>query len=205
MKNIFSRTMLVAFAAFTCFAGLLTPAHADSLPPILYASQHGFAHQCSPIGDDTVTEGVICADIVTFPNGEGPGYLAYAQVEAICQNMSSGTAVQCAHASTAFGLYGPGTNWPLNTETITQCGHLSGPCAGPGQRNYWQSPAISYTENLNQCSGNVNLETQVQSVVFSADFFTYIELPGSGKKVYLDPSNGNDSPNQVSGHYFICP
>lgn len=205
MKRALSRVLTVTAAALACLTGQIAPASATTLPPILYASQDGFAHQCTTLGNDGTVQGVICADIVTEPSGEGAGYLAYAQAEAFCQNMLTKIIVQCANATVDFGLFGPGTTWPLNSHTYSQCGHASGPCAPFEQRNYFKAHVINYTENSNQCSGNGGYETQVQTVVFSEDFNTAIELPASGKMVYLTPTNDNDSPNQVSGHYFVCP
>ncbi|MFI9275250.1 hypothetical protein ACIGXM_31745 [Kitasatospora sp. NPDC052896] len=207
MKRLVPYLAVPVAAVLMAFLGLAGPADAASLPPILYASQGGFAHQCTVIGNDGTVEGVVCADIVTGldPEGVQGQYWAEAQVEAYCQNIQDGIIVQCANATVDFGLFGPGTSWPLNAHTYAQCGHGAGPCAGLYQRNYFHAPSMGYSEDINHCSGNVGLETQVQTVDFSENFNTSIELPVSDKTVYLTPLNGNDSPNQASGHYFICP
>ncbi len=208
VKRTFMRlVMVIVAAAASILTGQLASANATVLPSVLYASQSGFAHTCTILGNDGTTQGVLCTDIVTGPDPEGISgqYWAEAQVEEYCQTISNGALVQCANATAEFGLFGPGTTFPLNAHSFTQCGHASGPCAGVGQRNYFQAPSMEYYEDLNHCSGNVNYETQVQTVAFSDQFNTSIELPGSDKTLYLTPTNGNDSPNQGSGHYFICP
>lgn len=190
----------------------LPNANATTLPPILYADQGGFAHQCTILGGDGTTQGVLCIDIVTQSRPTQNGYAAQAQLELVCQQFSLSTlsevAVQCADAKALWGLFNPSGAIPGGDTFSEECGHHYGACAPDGQRNYWKSTPMTYSNSangINNCSGNVNLPTQVWAVAFSTNFDTAIELPGSDQWVYLTPSNSNDSPGQSSGHYFICP
>ena len=202
-RNLGRRLLFTALSALALVAGLIPTASAATLPPVLYAPT-GFAHQCIEIGyDGDLNVGIICADIVTS-NVSG-GYHADPQVEAYCQNDKTGDIVQCANVTVDFGLFGSNSN----SQAFFACGHAYGPCAPNGQRNYWgvgKGLGETYHETINQCSGNVSLETQVQTVVFSSSATfgqTTIELPSTDKTVQL--TTGNDGANQASGHYFICP
>lgn len=192
----------VAAAAVTCIAGPAAPAGAST--PILHAIQNQVAHQCTVIGTDNLgNKGVVCADLNSGIDPYGTPEVV-AQAEIICET-SSGTVVQCAEVA-ANGVFanaytGAGDVWHLS------CGYTWGPCSTG--RNYLYLGSQTYP-GLTASNCLSDLSHNIWAVVFGVDpktgnYNTAIKLPGSGKWVYLTPPSANDSGNESTGHYYICP
>lgn len=200
------RVVATTLTALALAVASANDASAASLP-ILHGSTTGpgqEAHQCTVIGNDGTTEGVVCIDILTglSDSSSGAGDYAKDQVEAYCQHMATGADVQCANAMATLGLYnGAGQG---NSSTF-ECGHSHGPCSTG--RNYWTNTDFNYPWSSwsdANCALSVTEPTQVWAVAFG-DNDTVIELPGSDKNVELSTASSNDSGNESTGHYFICP
>lgn len=202
LRRLLGVTVLVV--ATLTFA-TTTNASAAALP-ILHSGMTGTgqeAHQCTVIGNDGTTEGVVCIDILTgvYESNSGPGTYAKDQAEVFCQNMNTNQPVQCANALVTFGLYNAAGG--ANSGTY-ECGHSYGPCSGG--RNYYTNATFDYPWSSwsdNNCATNVSGPTSVWAVAFGSNSNTVIELPGSDK--YVSLTSGNDGTNESSGHYFICP
>ena len=205
MKN--TRWRLGAFtlaAALALIFGAVGSADAAALP-ILHTSMSGSgqeAHECTVVGNDGTTQGVVCVDILTgiYDSNSGEGSYAKDQVEVYCQNISSGADVQCANALVTFGFYNAAGGANSGTD---ECGHSYGPCATG--RNYYSNTTFDYPWSSwsdSNCASDSNGATSVWAVAFGGGD-TVIELPGSDKSVSL--VSGNDGGNESSGHYFICP
>lgn len=170
--------------------------------PILHASTHQVAHQCIVIGSDSQGhQGVMCADILTYPTGTGTGdYQAIGQIEAYCQTEVDNivTDIQCAEVDVSGGLFTGAGGWSSAVGGETYCGHQWGPCAVG--RNDWQSGFYGW-ETTTGCASNPNSSYDMwTSIMGGGD--SGIELPGSDKWVYL--TTGNDGLSQSSGHNYIC-
>jgi hypothetical protein len=170
--------------------------------PILHASTNQGAHQCIVIGSDSQGhEGVMCADIVTYPTpGAGSGsYQAIGQIQAYCQTTVEGivTGIQCAQVDVSGRFAGAG-GWSTPVGAETYCGHQYGPCAVG--RNVWQSSWFGW-DTTTGCSSNPNSSYDVWTSIMGGTT-SGIELPGSDKWVYL--GTGNDGLSQSSGHNYIC-
>lgn len=195
-------TAALALAVFAVLGGSAT-ANATTGPdgfPILHASTSQFAHQCIVIGSDSQGhQGVMCADVLTYPTGSGSGvYQAVGQIEAYCQTTVEGivTGIQCAHVEVG-GHFSNAAGWSTGMGQY-QCGHQFGPCAVG--RNEWQSAWFGW-ESTTGCASNPNSSYDVwTSIEGGGD--SGIELPGSDKWVYL--TTGNDGLSQSSGHNYIC-
>jgi hypothetical protein len=170
--------------------------------PILYAGEGNTAHQCTVIGSADGYQGVVCADILTGTTATE--YWAEGRVEIICQKGSGSSAVdvQCAHVDTvgrvsnAAGGYDYVGQWA--------CGQAEGPCSTG--RNYVTTWAFDYS-TASGCASNPNSSYDVWMIAlgnYETGSPTGIELPVSGKWVYLGTGNANDGTNESSGHYYIC-
>jgi hypothetical protein len=62
-------------------------------------------HTCTGIGNDGTTRGVVCADLMSIPNGRGTTY--FGQNEVYCQNLRTRGFVRCAgiHETPAIGAF----------------------------------------------------------------------------------------------------
>jgi hypothetical protein len=177
-------------------------AAAESIP-ILYASQGGTAHQCTVIGSapykGITYQGVVCADLHTGMDSNGNIWYR-GEIEAYCQT-SSGAEVQCANveatgaATSTFGDWG--------TAQIN-CGHSAGQCSA--SRNLqWTGP--SYIQGITRQNCTDSPPFTIWAIVIGSTNGgdTIIQLPGSDAYVTLTPSNANDSGNESTGHYYLCP
>lgn len=194
-----------AALALAVFAVLGTSAAANASTgvdgfPILHASTNQFAHQCIVIGSDSEGhQGVMCADILTYPTGAGSGvYQAIGQIEAYCQTTVEGivTGIQCAQVDVSghFSNAAGGSDGMGKYE----CGHQFGPCAVG--RNNWQSSWFGW-ESTTGCSSNPKSTYDVWTSI-DGGTTSGIELPGSDKWVYL--GTGNDGLSESSGHNYVC-
>jgi hypothetical protein len=166
--------------------------------PILHASKEQSAHQCIVIGSDNQgDQGVMCADVETYPTGNG-SYQAVGQIEAYCQTGSGSTATEltCAqvHVSGHFASAG---GWSAGMGEY-DCGHQFGPC--DRLRNEWESAAFGW-ETTTGCDSNPNSSYDVWTVILGGGD-SGIELPGSDKWVYL--VDGNDGLGESRGHNYVC-
>jgi hypothetical protein len=139
------------------------------------------AHNCIPLTNplDKVREGVFCADmLVTGTNTVTP------QAQAICQNQAAGTGgiAQCANISLSYTMWMAGQIAPVESYYYP-CGHTHGPCP-PG-------PAVQDGLPFWWPDGCAEVWTTV-------DQGSFIDLPGSGKRVTLTGNLG-------SGHVFVGP
>jgi Protein kinase domain len=173
--------------------------------PILHASTGQQAHSCAIIGsaaDSTINqtvEGVVCADVITSA-GSG-GYAVQGQLELYCQTVAAAD-VQCADVI-AQGELANGLNGVVASTGSYQCGHSYGACATG--RNYVKTGSYSYSGlTMANCSSNGASITDVWGLALG-NSDTEIELPGSDKWVSLSASNANDSPDQSTGHQYVCP
>jgi hypothetical protein len=171
----------------------------------LYAHLNPVVHVCTVIGDavsprDGIDyQGVVCIDLRAHPGGP-----VEADVELICQvgpgQSNYGHEVQCAEAET----YGSLSNAVNGQQGGTgHCGHAYGSCSTT--RNIWEvGTEPLYNTNTKTCASDVS--DNYWAVAFADTYWgiTAIELPGSDTWVYLNGS-GNDSGNESSGHYQICP
>ncbi len=166
--------------------------------PTLYAAYYQEAHQCTVIGTDYWgNAGVVCADLIADPNTLGFPE-ARAQVEIICQN-AAGAEQQCAEAHAYGALANAQTGAGYRYEF--DCGHSYGPCSAG--RNIW--PMAGQVLHLPAPDCFTGLAANFWTVVYGQGALTSIELPGSGKWLYLGSPQANDSGNQSSGHYQVCP
>ncbi|HEX7162363.1 MAG TPA: hypothetical protein VF223_14150 [Trebonia sp.] len=166
--------------------------------PVLRASVEQFAHQCIVLGSDNQgTQGVMCADVETYPTGNG-SYQAVGQIEAYCQTGSGSTATEltCAqvHVSGTFANGAGGRNGMGEYD----CGHQFGSCAS--LRNEWESSWFGW-DTTTGCDSNPNSSYDVWTVILGGGE-SGIELPGSDKWVYL--VYGNDGLGESSGHNYVC-
>jgi hypothetical protein len=199
------RVVATVFAALAISVAGAANASAASLP-VLHGGQSGTgqeAHTCIVLGSDGTTQGVACIDLLTglSASNSGPGDYVKEQVELLCQTISSGADVQCANAVAQHSI----SNGEGQEYTATNaCGHANGPCATG--RNYWSVGGWNYPWSTTSiagsgCTASTNQTNQVWAVVYG-NYATSIELPKSGKTVYL--VSGNDGENESTGHYFVC-
>jgi hypothetical protein len=202
--RLIGKRRLAAVAASAALAGLgiAGPAvSASASTPVLYAGAGQEAHKCTVIGTDRLgNQGVVCADLIADETIFGPEF--YGQVEVICQHSQNGVVqeVQCAEAHAYGALVNAQTGFDQRYEF--DCGHSYGPCAANNQRNIWTIPG-GQPGNGDNCQAS--LADNYWTVAFGQGNLTSIELPGSDQWVYLDSPAANDSGNQSTGHYQICP
>jgi hypothetical protein len=216
IKRLASAAAGAILVASLGVAGTGAPAHAASLS-ILWASQNQMAHVCKRIVDDGKQYGVICADILT--GTDSTGFWARGQVEVSCASDPSGPSIHCPATDTVFGLFNESLAAdPGMHQYIDGCGTMTSPfvgtvtygppCAGNGQRNYYQTGELHWpwTE---ACTTS---DATAGNVVWS-DVFGITSYPGSNAKtgIVLPDNPGNmwllgDSFGGLleSGHYEIC-
>jgi hypothetical protein len=193
---------LAAIAA--AVLGILTVsyggANAASLPT-LYASDDGFAHECSDIGFHGNYKATVCADIKTYVEDGTSGYFAQAEAEVFCSQDVSGTWVikGCQTAAARFGLFGGSPGASIDGGAIEkQCSYEVGAtCAGDNQRNYWYNTAKHYSATDGTTCTNPDHATQAWTDVLTAG----ATLPDGA---FVGMTAGNDGSHQISGHNFIC-
>ncbi|HZR51576.1 MAG TPA: FUSC family protein [Streptosporangiaceae bacterium] len=189
------RLVAAAIAAMAvaglCITGPATAASAST--PILYADRGDVAHQCTIIGgpDSFSEQAVVCVDLDTSLSSTGaPVVKAYAEL--ICE-LPDGTTRRCLEA-VADGVLATGTGvGPENTPSCLGVGCSTG-------RNIWLIG--QKTLSASNCLGLAN---NVWAVLYGQGAYTYIQLAPYDNPMYVDWSNSNDSGNESTGHYQICP
>lgn len=198
-----SRLAAIVSAAAAIMMGVVSPASADTGAggfPILYASSHQMAHKCNVVGDDGTYQAVLCSDLVTAENSTQ--YDVHGQAEAICQTSSTPhVIVACESISIVTSLanghgYVSGGYGPL-------CGG-DAPC--PDGRYVVSTPNWVYNiaNSAPACWSNASSAYLMWDVAWGSEYYTYIQVP-DGTKYDLAYANLNDSPNESTGHYYICP
>jgi hypothetical protein len=130
-------------------------------------------HVCEVIGNDMVTNAVICTDLVVTQNFEGSGnWEAQVRTEAFCQRRSDSAIVQCAGVRVNNEIADPSGVTQLAS---VGCGNISptfvsGPASCSAGRNYFVGPGFPVATN--QCHHNIWAVTEVG---------TGIRLPGTGE------------------------
>jgi hypothetical protein len=196
---------LAAIAAAAAAAGLCVAASAASASasvPVFWVGDGQEAHQCTVIGSDQYgNQGVVCADLLTAEPVLGDPEVQ-AQVEIICQNPSSGKPFNGEEPCAEAHAYGALANAQAGAGYRYEwaCGHSYGACSA--SRNIWPIGTQDELDYSSDCQ--TSLTYNYWAVVYGQGALTSIELPGSGKWVYLGPPQANDSGNQSSGHYQIC-
>jgi hypothetical protein len=203
-RRIAAAVAAVTGAAVMCIAGPATSASAATSP--LYAHLNPVVHKCTILGDavspvDGVDyEGVLCVDLRAFTGGP-----VEADVELLCQVAAGqpnyGHEVQCAEADSyavlANAVHGVSANY-------VQCGHTYPACSAT--RNIWEIESDPlYDTNSQTCASDT--QDNYWTVAYADTYWglTRIELPGSDQWVGLNAVSGNDSGNESTGHYQICP
>ncbi len=217
--------MVVAMAAVGV-AG--TAGTASAATNVLYLSQGSSTHTCNVIGDDGYYQGVVCVDLRTYSgytNDSGaqipPGIGLVAEL--ICQvgpgQPNYGQEVQCAHAAVSGALANAerGTYWDgefsypaySNNHSPVSCGHQFGPCSS--SRNIFLIAKVADTGGVNDnCASTSSTWDNYWGVLYGDPSVygagpTGIELPGSGKWVYLNELHSNGvGGNESTGHYQVC-
>ncbi|MGH3250715.1 MAG: hypothetical protein ACRDOI_31530 [Trebonia sp.] len=199
--RIFSRSRIAAIALViaTSIAGPVGSAAASPSPPdpggipdLLY-SQSDWVHKCTVIGGDGTFEAVICVDLTTTTYG-----VVTAKAEAVCQTYA-GHEVQCANVILR-GVWAFGNPARARPTALIKCGHLDGPCSTG--RNFTTMGSLNAGQP--HCSPQyVSSDAHTWAVIYGGGK-TAIELPVSGKMVYLNTSNSNDSGSESTGHYYVC-
>jgi hypothetical protein len=165
--------------------------------PVLYAGDGNFAHTCTVIGSADGYQGVVCVDILTGTSGTD--YWARGQLELLCQKGSGSTAVtvRCAQVDAVGRISSAnGNEYPVGQWV---CGHQFGACSSG--RNDIMTSAFFYS-SASGCASNPNSAYNVWTVAYGTQ--TSIELPVSGKVVYLGAGSANDGANESTGHHYIC-
>jgi hypothetical protein len=203
----FGKRWVAAFLSLAAFGVLGISASASAATgtdgfPILYASEGNSAHTCNVIGSADGYQAVICVDIETGTSDLG--YWARGQVEAICQKGSGASAVtvQCAQVDVIGRL--SAANGGFDYVGQWACGHQIGACSTG--RNIIATHTFVYTSAIG-CASNPGSLYDVWMIAEGAsetDSSTSIELPVSGKIIYLGVGNANDGPSESTGHYYIC-
>jgi hypothetical protein len=126
-------------------------------------------HTCKVIGSDGTTQGVVCADLFSHPDGVGTNY--YAQNEVVCQTISSGAFRACAgiHEAPVIGN-------PAGTHSGGQqiCGTRFGHSACAAGRTIHVAP-VHHSAQTGKFTCNIWAESVYTSIV----------LPGSLKTVSI--------------------
>jgi hypothetical protein len=183
---------VAAALAGLCIAG--TPTSASASIPVLHAGNGDVAHQCTIIGgpDSFSEQAVVCVTMQTSLSSFGaPVVDAYAQL--ICE-LPDGTTRRCLQAN----VYGA-----LATATAGAGYRYQYSCTGTGcltGRNTWFIGEMTLSPTNCQSS----LSNNAWAVVYGQDALTSIQLASYDPLMYLGPT-ANDSGNESTGHYQICP
>jgi hypothetical protein len=211
MKLIGKRQLAAAAATATlaslCIAG--SAASASASTNVINASTgNGYpqAHQCVIIGRDWPygNQGIVCADLYAYDTDYGP--MVSGWMEAYCEN-SSNQIVQCAEVN-EYGSLANAVNG-VGARVNYHCGHSYGPCSDitvgiqPPGRNIVNVGSASIGDISATCG--TDPVDNYWDVVWGQGNLTAIELPQSDSWVYLSSPAANDSGNQSSGHYQVCP
>jgi hypothetical protein len=202
MRIISKRGIAAAVAAAgMCIAVPVGSASASG--GVLNASSGDEAHQCTVLDNYTDYDGnqaVVCATLQTNINAGYP--TVGASEDVLCQNVHRVPVqqVRCAevheYGAIANAATGAGRRYEFD------CGHSWGLCPA-GRQTTQMGSYVFPGEGLDTCPfGYAN---NVWAVVYGQGALTSVELPGSDIWVYLDSSAANDSGNESSGHYYICP
>jgi hypothetical protein len=97
------RAALLAGAVLAASAGILSASAMTASASVTPPNSTVIFHTCTGIGNDGTTRGVLCADLLSFPNGRGTTY--FGRNEVYCQNLRSRGYVRCAgiHETPAIG------------------------------------------------------------------------------------------------------
>lgn len=185
-----------AVAAVLCIAGTATSASASTPPPTLHANQRDASPaNCTSLGSDQYgNSGEMCIGLETYPDSNNTSTLwAKTMSEIYCIN-SAGAWTQCAEAQ-LYGTIADGQTG-AGTRAEYHCGHAYGPC---------KPEAVNLGSRSFKASSCGSLSNNIWGVAYGQGALTGVELPVSGKWVYLGSSNANDSGNESTGHYEICP
>jgi hypothetical protein len=127
-------------------------------------------HSCKAIGSDGTTQGVVCADLYSHPDGAGTDY--YGQNEVACQTISSGALKECAgiHETPVIGN-------PVGTHSGGEqvCGTRFGHSKCAVGRDIHVAPVYHSAQ-----TGSFTCSIWAESVR------TSIVLPGSAKTVSIN-------------------
>lgn len=183
---------VAAALAGLCIAGSATSASAST--PVLHASNGDVAHQCTVIGQDSHEEqAVVCVDMRTRLSSSGaPVVDAYAEL--YCQ-LPDGSTLRCLQAN-AYGT--------LATATAGAGYRYQPSCYGSGcstGRNIWFIGEMTFSSSNCQSS----LSNNAWAVLYGQSALTNIQLASYDAPMYLGSPEANDSGNQSTGHYQICP
>jgi hypothetical protein len=150
-------------------------------------------HNCEALGNDGVTQAVVCADLIAQANGSGDVDVI-SQAEGYCQNLANNSDYpQCANvemtselADAGAGISGPVTQY---------CGHTHGNCVNNG-RNYFYAGewVLPYTAGC----GGPGSDYELWSDITGHALDTTIEVPVSDSQFSL-------ASNLASQHAIVCP
>lgn len=194
--RLIGKRRLAAAGAVAALAGLCitgSAASASASTTVLHAGNGDRAHVCTIIGQDSHEEqAVVCVDMNTSLSSSGaPVVNAYAEL--ICQ-LPDGSTLRCLQAN-AYGA--------LATAT-TGAGHRYQPsCSGSNcstGRNIWFIGQMTFSSSNCQSS----LANNAWAVLYGQGALTSIQLASYDPPMYLG-STANDSGNESTGHYQICP
>jgi hypothetical protein len=190
--------------ASLCIAGSAGSASASG--SVLNAQSGDVVHQCVQVGHDNLgNQGVVCVDLDTYMTSDGHEDFpaVQAKMEIVCEN-NEGAEVECAEAH-EFGLIANAATG-AGTRHEFDCGHQWPACSGGhnGGRDVINIGNDYFPEEGTTTCDFAYINS-VWAVVFGQDSQTSIELPGSGEWVYLSSATANDSGNESTGHYYICP
>ena len=196
--RLISKRRIAMVAAAGAVAGLCIAGSANSASasiPVLHAGRGDVAHVCTIIGgpDNFDEQAVVCVDMHTSLSSSGaPVVDAYAEL--ICE-LPNGDTRRCLQAN-AYGS--------LSTAT-GGAGHRYQPsCSGSGcstGRNIWFIGEMTFPTSNCQTS----LSNNAWAVLFGQSALTSIQLASYDLPMYLGGTNANDSGNESTGHYQICP
>lgn len=195
--RLIGRSRLAAAAVATALAGLcigVSATSASASTPVLYASHGDVAHQCTIIGQDSHEEqAVVCVDMRTHLSSSGvPVVDAYGEL--YCQ-LPDGYTLRCLQAN-GYGTLSTATTGP-GFRYQPSC---SGSACSTG-RNVWFIGEMTFSSSNCQSS----LANNAWAVLYGQGALTNIQLASYDAPMYLGSPAANDSGNQSTGHYQICP
>ncbi|HZR54488.1 MAG TPA: hypothetical protein VFB06_33940 [Streptosporangiaceae bacterium] len=144
--------------------------------PIFHVTSAGVLngiHACRALNNDTINQGVMCADLFAEPDGSNIGVEVAPFVEGMCQNLANPSFFpECAQITMTFSV-----NTPLFHDAggafEEQCArHFNDPCSTP--REFFEGENFPIPGECNSQPGGKN---EVWTVIKGG---SAIELPGSG-------------------------
>lgn len=191
-KRLLAAAGAIAVLAGLCIAGLATSASAST--QVLHAGRGDRAHQCTLIGpaDSFSDEAVVCVDMNTSLSPSGnPVVNAYAEL--LCQ-LPDGETRRCAQANS----YGA-----LSSATGGVGYRYQSSCSGNGcstGRNVWFIGQMTFSS-----SNCTSLSNNAWAVLYGQNSQTSIQVASYDPLELLGSPYANDSGNESTGHYQICP